>query len=121
VGAGGDYLCYDFRNDKEAPKIVFWEHEQISEIIGDKLIVPDHNHEYEYYRREFVANDLIELLKKLYDDEDKEWENIEIIWENFMTEYQLKELADKELKRSITEEYIIIYRPLLNRSRFKIR
>lgn len=102
VGAGGDYLCYDFRISKTKPEIVYWNHEQISQIEGDKLIVPDHELEYEYYRLEYVANDLKKLLEKLYDDrdeDDKEWEKREIQWENFMTEEQLKELDDKELEK----------------------
>lgn len=102
VGAGGDYLCYDFRTKKNNPEIIFWDHEQISEIEGNRLVVPDHEYEYEYYKLEYVADNLNDLLNKLYDDKDeeeKEWENREILWENFMTEEQLKELDDNELKK----------------------
>ncbi|MCX8745752.1 hypothetical protein J3U68_10075 [Snodgrassella sp. B3882] len=51
---------------------------------------------------EYVADNLNDLLNKLYDDKDeeeKEWENREILWEIFMTEEQLKELDDNELKK----------------------
>lgn len=51
---------------------------------------------------EYVADNLNDLFNKLYDDKDeeqKEWENREILWEMFMTEEQLKELDDNELKK----------------------
>ena len=101
-GAGGDYLCYDFRTEKKNPEIIFWDHEQISYIAENRLLVPDHEYEYEYYKLEYVADNLNDLLNKLYDDKDeeeKEWENREILWEIFMTEEQLKELDDNELKK----------------------
>lgn len=95
--AGGNYLCFDYRNDDENPIIVFWDHEQISEIEDNELIIPDHENEYEYYRLEFVAGNLQELFDKLYGEEEEEPEKKEVIWENFMDEEKMKGLNDENL------------------------
>jgi len=94
---GGNYLCFDYRDGYENPTIVFWDHEQIFEIEDDELIIPDHEKEYEYYRLEFVANNLKDLLNKLYGDEKDEPEKEEIIWELYIDEEKLHELDDDKL------------------------
>jgi len=94
---GGNYLCFDYRGIDERPTIVFWDHEQIFEIEDNELIIPDHQNEYDYYRLEFVADNLQELFDKLYGDEEEELEKEEVIWENFMDEEKMKGLNDENL------------------------
>lgn len=96
VTPGGDYLCFDYRKNTLNPEIVYWDHEQIFEIDDDILVVPDHEFEYEYYRIEFVANNLSALLGKLYGDEDDDDEHKETIWEDFFDEDRMRRLLSDE-------------------------
>ena len=96
--AGGNYLCFDYRNGSDNPTIVFWDHEQIFEIEDNELIIPDHENENQYYRLEFVSENLQELFDKLYGEVEEEKEPIEeVIWEKFMDEEKMKGLSDGNL------------------------
>jgi|SRR5690606_852247 len=56
----GNFICFDYRQDKENPSIVFWDHEKTS---CKTAIFP-------------VCRSFTELLNKLYepeDDEDIDW------------------------------------------------
>lgn len=97
--AGGNYLCYDYKENENNPSIVFWDHEQISQITDDdELIIPDHEYKSDYYHLYHVANNLEELFQKLYGEREDENDKEEIIWENFMDEEGLKVLDDEDLK-----------------------
>ncbi|MDO6765414.1 SMI1/KNR4 family protein [Agarivorans sp. 1_MG-2023] len=52
IGGGGDYLCLDYSESKDNPKVVFWFHE----FEADEAIFP-------------VANSFTELLAMLKPDE----------------------------------------------------
>lgn len=76
--AGGNYLCFDYR--KYQPVIAYWDHESA--------------------QVEYVADELGEMLKNLYGEEDtdfEKWRKREVIWENFMNEEKLKELSQDHL------------------------
>jgi len=49
----GNFICFDYRKDKENPSIVFWDHEK-----------PDHKNIFP------VCNSFTDLLNKLYEYED---------------------------------------------------
>lgn len=57
INLNDGYLCYDYRENSDNPTIIYWEHMENSEI--------------DEARFEFVANNIAELLSKLYDDTSK--------------------------------------------------
>lgn len=63
IDPGGNYICLDYRIDKEAePKIVLWDHEGF--ILDGK----------ETYNIEYVASSFDNFLSGLYKDEAKDSE-----------------------------------------------
>lgn len=83
---GGNFLCYDYREDYDNPKVVRWDHEQKFVIEGDKLIIPDHQEESEYYYLDFVANSFAETISQLYGDTIEQTNS----WSKFENEDELK-------------------------------
>lgn len=101
MDAGGNYLCFDYRKNNYNPVVIRWDHEQKFIIEEGNLIIPDHKEEYEYYYLDFIANTFNETLKKLYGNikDDIDTSGMETLWENFMTEEQLKKLNDIDLDK----------------------
>lgn len=83
---GGNFLCYDYREDYDNPKVVRWDHEQKFVIEGDKLIISDHQEESEYYYLDFVANSFAETISQLYGDTIEQTNS----WSKFENEDELK-------------------------------
>ncbi|MBN1698939.1 MAG: SMI1/KNR4 family protein [Spirochaetales bacterium] len=52
----GNYICFDYREDKKAPKIVFWDHEVASRYPEDAI--------------SYICDSFSELLDKLYEPDD---------------------------------------------------
>ena len=113
--AGGNYLCYNYKENINEPSVVFWDHEQTFEINDDDLVIPDHERESDYYYLEPVSNNLNELLQKLYGEEDYEDNHEEIIWEDFMDEDGLKVLDDEDLKAVNVRRIKKGLRPITNK------
>lgn len=97
MDAGGNFLCYDFRDDETNPKVVRWDHEQKFGIKEKQLIIEDHERESDYYHLDFVANSFTEALANLYGEEEVEKKLDEVIWEDFLSEEKLKEFDDETL------------------------
>lgn len=102
--AGGNYLCFDFREDENDPLIRFWDHEMKFEIEEDRLETFDSDYEPDNYNLDFVANNLKELLANLYGEEDYKETNqfsdqVLDIFINTYDEEQLLELEDNTLNQ----------------------
>lgn len=69
---GGNFMCYDFREDENNPIVVRWDHEQKFAIENGEIIIGDHENESDYYHLDFVANSFTDVLTKLYGEEIKE-------------------------------------------------
>lgn len=91
VTPGGDYLCFDYRENSSDPCIVYWDHEQISDEIQG---------EDQKYSFDFVAGTMKELLYQLYesDPDETDTSGFVTIWEDFLNEDELKELSDSDLE-----------------------
>lgn len=79
---GGNYICFDYRMNKENPQIVFWNHEERFIIEGDQIVNPDVENEFDLHIIEPVSNDLEGFLNKLYtikNDEDNDFEGFELL------------------------------------------
>jgi len=94
---GGNFLCYDFRDDEANPEVVRWDHEQKSVIEDGELIIPDREQQYQYYHLDFVAKSFTEAITNLYGEEMIENNLDEVIWEDFLSEEKLKEFDDETL------------------------
>ncbi|MGC5746574.1 SMI1/KNR4 family protein [Chryseobacterium sp. NFX27] len=90
---GGNFLCYDFREDKANPKVVRWDHEQKFVVEDKELIIEDHEQESDYYYLDFVADSFTETLTNLYGEEVEESNS----WDKFQDEEKLKEFSGEDL------------------------
>ncbi|SUJ04693.1 SMI1 / KNR4 family [Sphingobacterium spiritivorum] len=90
---GGNFLCYDFREDENNPTIVRWDHEQKFSIEGGKIIIKYQERESDYYHLDFVANSFTEVVSGLYGDETEETNS----WDKFQDEDHLKKFSGEDL------------------------
>ncbi|UIR54678.1 SMI1/KNR4 family protein [Sphingobacterium sp. SRCM116780] len=89
----GNFLCYDFRDDQNNPKLVRWDHEQKFIIQDKKLIIEDYDKESDYYHVDFVANSFTEVLAELYGEDIEESNS----WDKFQDEEKLKQFSGEDL------------------------
>ncbi|MEB4759321.1 SMI1/KNR4 family protein [Chryseobacterium indologenes] len=94
---GGNFLCFDYRENKNNPKVLRWDHEQKFIIQDKELVIEDHENEFDYYHLDFVADSFTEVLTNLYGDVIKEKKLDEVIWEDFLSVEKLKEFDDETL------------------------
>lgn len=90
---GGNFLCYDFRDDEANPKVLRWDHEQKFVVEDKELIIEDHENESDYYHLDFIAHSFTETLTNLYGEEIEESNS----WNNFQNEEKLKEFSGENL------------------------
>lgn len=81
--AGGNYLCFDFNQNENAPRILFWDHEQKFNVIDNEIVINDQDEDYEQHYLEFVAFNLTELIAMLYkpDEDEDDDEDAEILYD----------------------------------------
>ncbi|WP_160139605.1 SMI1/KNR4 family protein [Chryseobacterium sp. c4a] len=96
ITPGGDYLCYNYQENSASPTIVYWDHEQNSDIINDERIISEN----QKYNLDFVANTIVELLSQLNENDTDEIDTGDVVtlWEDFLNEEELKKLSDKDLE-----------------------
>lgn len=76
--AGGNYVCFDYRQKKSEPSVVFWNHEERFDIEDGELVNKDVDEESDLHVIEYVAENFEAFLNKLYaygfsfDDDDIE-------------------------------------------------
>lgn len=90
---GGNFMCYDFREDENNPTVVRWDHEQKFTIENEEIIIGDHEKESDYYHLDFVADSFTEVLTKLYGEETEESDS----WNKFQNEETLKQFSGEDL------------------------
>jgi hypothetical protein len=76
--AGGNYICFDYRNASSEPSVVFWNHEERFEIEDNEIVTTSTETKSELHPIEKVAESFEAFLKKIYppefsfDDDDVE-------------------------------------------------
>jgi len=90
---GGNFLCYDFRDDDAHPKVVRWDHEQKFVLEKQELIVEDHERESDYYHLDFVADSFTATLAKLYGEVGEKSDS----WSRFQDIEKLKKFSGEDL------------------------
>lgn len=93
MDAGGNFLCYDFRDDDVQPKVVRWDHEQKFVLEKQELIVEDHERESDYYHLDFVADSFTATLAKLYGEDGEQSDS----WSRFHDSEKLKKFSGEDL------------------------
>lgn len=96
--AGGNYLCFDFRENSNEPTVKFWDHEMKFEIANGELIVGESEYNANNYHLDFVSKNITELLSMLYGEE----EDIEIttfsddVLDIFIDSYSKEQILELE-------------------------
>ncbi|PGZ06488.1 1,3-beta-glucan synthase regulator, partial [Bacillus cereus] len=66
----GNLICFDYKNHKEDPIVVFWEHEGAWEkeaLMASEGIKEEEAEERARENVFYIANDFTEFLNKLHD------------------------------------------------------
>ncbi len=93
IDPGGNFLCFDYRESEDNPKVLRWDHEQKFVIENREIIIEDHDRDPDYYHLDFVAHSFTELLLNLYGEELQESNS----WDKFKDEEKLKKFSGEDL------------------------
>ncbi|WP_160139743.1 SMI1/KNR4 family protein [Chryseobacterium sp. c4a] len=90
---GGNFICYDFREDENNPIILRWDHEQKFMVAHGEIIIEDHVKESDNYYLDFVAHCFTDAITKLYGEEIEESNS----WNKFQDESHLSQFSGEDL------------------------